>query len=251
MRRFVSPSARSAVLALLLCATPPVIAQVAADRPVPSAPSAAARSVPVADSVRPDLARTPRVEAQLVAARTAVEPGEALWLALRLKMILHWHTYWRNPGVSGEPTALDWTLPAGFRAEGIRWPAPMRLPAGPLMNYGYEGEVLLPVRVSVPPNLPAGPVTLAARASWLVCNPEQCIPEDADLALTLGAGPAADTPWAAPIRTVLATPCAGAGDSPCALSFARRPGGASDEPVRALKYAHASDTRCAGAAQRG
>src|SRR5687767_1440194 len=92
--------------------------------------------------------RTEHVEAELVAASTAATPGKTLNAALRLKMIPHWHTYWRNPGDSGEPTALEWKLPPGFSAGGILWPAPQRLPAGPLLNFGYENEVLLPVDIA-------------------------------------------------------------------------------------------------------
>ncbi|MCK7502006.1 MAG: protein-disulfide reductase DsbD N-terminal domain-containing protein [Comamonadaceae bacterium] len=35
----------------------------------------------------------------------------------------------------------------------IEWPVPKRLPVGPLMNFGYEGELLLPVQVDVPAGL--------------------------------------------------------------------------------------------------
>ena len=48
----------------------------------------------------------------------------------------------RNPGDSGLPTTLAWKLPAGVDAGPIEWPAPRALPVGPLVNYGYEGEVL-------------------------------------------------------------------------------------------------------------
>ena len=90
--------------------------------------------------------RTPNVEAELVpAAAAAPFPARRSTVALRLKMRDGWHTYWRNPGDSGLPTTLDWKLPAGVKAGPIEWPAPHALPAGPLVNYGYEGEVLLPV----------------------------------------------------------------------------------------------------------
>jgi thiol:disulfide interchange protein DsbD len=62
--------------------------------------------------------RTEHVEAELVAASTTATPGRTLNAALRLKMIPHWHTYWRNPGDSGEPTALEWKLPPGYSAGG-------------------------------------------------------------------------------------------------------------------------------------
>ena len=151
--------------------------------------------------------RTPHVEAELVAERTAVAPGEPLTVALRLKMIPEWHTYWRNPGDSGEPTRLEWRLPAGFEASEIHWPYPQRLPAGPLMNYGYEGEVLLLSRIMPPRELaPGTSVTLAAKANWLVCSREHCIPEDGEVSLTLpvAAGAAENAQWAKPIAVARA-----------------------------------------------
>ena len=151
--------------------------------------------------------RTPHVEAELVAERTAIAPGEPLTVALRLKMIPEWHTYWRNPGDSGEPTRLAWQLPPGFAASEIHWPYPRRLPAGPLLNYGYEDEVLLLARITPPRDLaPGTPVTLAAKANWLVCSREHCIPEDGELSLTLPVAAATDEDprWAKPIAAARA-----------------------------------------------
>ena len=132
--------------------------------------------------------RTEHVEAELVAERSAVTPGESLTVALRLRMIPHWHTYWRNPGDSGLPTSLNWKLPEGFSAGPIQWPYPQRLPAGPLMNFGYEGEVFLLSELKVPANFSDKTVTISARANWLVCSEDTCIPERADLALQLPVG---------------------------------------------------------------
>jgi thiol:disulfide interchange protein/DsbC/DsbD-like thiol-disulfide interchange protein len=127
----------------------------------------------------------PRVRVELVAERQGIEPGEPFWLGLRQQIAPGWHTYWENPGDSGEPATIDWSLPPGFAAGPIVWPHPERIPAGPFMSYGYEGEVLLLTRVTPPADLVAGtPVTLRARARWLVCEKE-CIPEEAALELTL------------------------------------------------------------------
>ncbi len=130
-------------------------------------------------------ARTQHVEAELVAERTAFVPGQPLTVALRLKMADGWHTYWRNPGDSGLPTTLAWTLPAGVTAGPIAWPAPHALPVPPLVNYGYEGEVFLLTELKVPADArPGESLTLAAKAEWLVCR-ETCIPEEAQLTLVL------------------------------------------------------------------
>ena len=126
---------------------------------------------------------TGHVTAELVADQAALVPGTTTTVALRLAIEPGWHTYWRNPGESGLPTTLDWHLPPGYAAGDIVWPAPRALPAGPLMNYGYEGEVFHLVPLEVPANAqPGQTASLAARADWLVCK-ETCIPEGANLTL--------------------------------------------------------------------
>ena len=155
---------------------------------------AAARAAPV---------RTEHVEAELVSERTALVPGQPLTVALRLAMQRGWHTYWRNPGDSGLPTTLAWKLPQGLSAGPIQWPVPQALPVGPLMNFGYEGEAFLLTEVTAASGLADSKlVTLTGRADWLVCK-EICIPEGADLALTLPVASVsdADPRWAAPISS--------------------------------------------------
>jgi thiol:disulfide interchange protein/DsbC/DsbD-like thiol-disulfide interchange protein len=138
--------------------------------------TAAAHAAPV---------RTGHVTAELVGDGTALVPGSTTTLALRLAIDPGWHTYWRNPGESGLPTTLAWHLPPGYSAGDIVWPAPRELPAGPLINYGYEGEVFHLVPLEVPADAKPGvTAALAARADWLVCK-ETCIPEGADLTLEL------------------------------------------------------------------
>ena len=128
---------------------------------------------------------TAHVSAELVAERAAVQPGQPIRIGLRLEHQPHWHTYWRNPGDSGLPTALNWTLPAGSQVDEIEWPTPQRLWIGPLVNFGYEGELLLPQIYMPPADARAGStLTLKAEASWLVCR-EVCIPETVKLQLQL------------------------------------------------------------------
>jgi len=89
------------------------------------------------------------------------------------------------PGDAGLATRLRWTLEPGYQAGPIQWPVPQRLRVGDLANYGYEGDVLLPVLVQVPQGARiGGTARFAARADWLVCN-DICIPGSADLQLAL------------------------------------------------------------------
>jgi thiol:disulfide interchange protein DsbD len=141
--------------------------------------------------------QTDHVEAELVAERTAVEPGKPLRVGLRLKMDPEWHTYWRNPGDTGLPTTIAWTLPVGFTPGDIEWPAPHRIDVSTFANYGYENEIVLPVTIQVPAALAIdAAVPIRAKAEWLVCR-EQCIPGDANLELELKAAATseADARW--------------------------------------------------------
>ncbi len=127
--------------------------------------------------------KTPHVVAELVAQTRGVAPGSTLYVALRQRLIPGWHVYWRNPGDSGQPVEIRWTLPGGWRAGEIVWPAPEKDVEGPLTNYVLSGDVLLPVPVQVPASAVAGSVAhLAAHAQWLVCK-DVCVPEQGDLAL--------------------------------------------------------------------
>ena len=144
--------------------------------------------------------RADNVEAELIARDRALAPGAAAIIGLRLKHDPHWHTYWLNPGDSGMPTTIQWKLPAGFKAGQIQWPVPKRIPVPPMMNHGFEGEIVLPVEIRVPQDWPAGQdAKLAARADWLICK-DVCIPGGADLTLNLpvaAANPAPDPKWTA------------------------------------------------------
>ncbi len=142
----------------------------------------------------------PMVDASLVSDLTSVAPGETVHIALHQDITPGWHTYWRNPGDSGEATIIDFTLPEGWTAGDIVWPAPKAYPIGPLTNYGYSNQVTLPVPIEVPADAPPGPVAVLASATWLVCE-DICIPEKADLEILLNVGPSAtDTNGAALIQ---------------------------------------------------
>ncbi|MFN8840198.1 MAG: protein-disulfide reductase DsbD family protein [Burkholderiales bacterium] len=169
------------------------------------APSAHAQAAPGA-AARPGPQRVDAVEVELVADRAAVVPGGRVELGLRIRHEPHWHTYWRNPGDSGLATQLEPAGPEGSRFGALRWPAPQRLWVGPLANYGYEGEVVLPFSVDVPAGLAGPRARFEAAAQWLVCK-DVCIPGEAKLAIELpvaaaGTGPVRSA--AAPLFDVAA-----------------------------------------------
>jgi len=126
-------------------------------------------------------------KATLLAEHDAVKPGRPFTVGLLLQADEHWHTYWQNPGESGMATRIQWTLPEGFEAGETQWPTPTKFVTdGPIVNFGYEGDVLLLVEITPPPEAwDAGRVTLSAKASWLVCDPATCVPGRAELTLEL------------------------------------------------------------------
>jgi len=123
----------------------------------------------------------PHVRVELLVPGDNLYSSDALNDAgLYFKLESGWHIYWKNPGDAGEPPHIQWTLPAGITAGVMNFPAPKRLPLGPLMDFGYENEVLFPLKLHVANSVKAGSVTLHAKVDWLVCQ-ERCIPGKAEL----------------------------------------------------------------------
>lgn len=132
--------------------------------------------------------RTGHARAELVTTVTSVAPGDTFRVALRLLPDAGWHVYWSNPGDAGMPPSLDWKLTGGWKASPLRFPVPERFETPPLASYGYKNEVWYPLDITADGGAPAGhPVTLRARAEWLICR-EECLPEGADFVVNLGVG---------------------------------------------------------------
>ncbi len=120
---------------------------------------------------------------QLVVPDSSLAHGQTAHAGLYFKLEPGWHVYWKNAGDSGEPPRMKWTLPDGIKAGPLQFPVPKRLPLGPLMDFGYEDEVLFPFELKVAPSAASGPAVLHAKVDWLVCR-EVCIPGKAELETT-------------------------------------------------------------------
>ena len=149
-----------------------------------------------------EVVRTENVESELVSSRRAIAPGETFTLVLRQKVRPGWHTYWINPGDSGEPTRTVWTLPAGFTAGELLHPAPRVERLGPIVTYVHEGEVLYPAAIAASANARAGTeAKITLNATWLVCD-EICVPEKGSFDLSVPVrAEGADDPQGAALAT--------------------------------------------------
>jgi DsbC/DsbD-like thiol-disulfide interchange protein len=113
-----------------------------------------------------------------------------VWVGLLFHLDPGWHIYWQNPGDSGTPPKVEWHLPAEYRAGAIRWPQPVRLGSGSVIDYGYEGQVVLMAPIDRAASATsAAAVPIAADVKYVVCR-EVCIPGKAHLSLVLS--PAGD-----------------------------------------------------------
>ena len=132
---------------------------------------------------------SPQATAEILAyAPDGVGVGKKLMVGLQITHAPEWHTYWKNSGDSGQPTDMQWTLPAGASAGEVQWPVPKKIPIGRLANFGYEDTVLLAVPLEVSelfkPGLLAQELEVKLKAVWLVCRKE-CIPEEGEFAIKI------------------------------------------------------------------
>lgn len=124
------------------------------------------------------------VETRLVPEFSAIKPGQTMTFAIVQTIVDSWHTYWKNPGDSGEALRAEWDLPDGFTAGDLQWPIPHRIPVGPLLNFGYSNQTITLADITAPATLSGSEVTLKVALEWLVCQ-EICVPETTTISLSL------------------------------------------------------------------
>jgi DsbC/DsbD-like thiol-disulfide interchange protein len=108
---------------------------------------------------------SPHATVTLISDQAAIAPGQSFRLALRQRLAAGWHTYWVNPGDAGQPPEVTLDLPDGAHAQPMRFPAPERIPFGPLVNFGYNGEPVFIIPVTAPTRLrPGETFSVTARA---------------------------------------------------------------------------------------
>ena len=134
----------------------------------------------------PALAHARGIEPELIAEGPA-PPGGAVELAIHMRTAPGWHGYWLNPGDAGLPMAVQWQLPKGASVGPLRYPVPSRLSIAGLMNYVFERDYAVLVRLNVPADA-QGIFPVRASARWLACTDKICVPEQGQLSLDVPVG---------------------------------------------------------------
>ncbi|MEP9354784.1 protein-disulfide reductase DsbD domain-containing protein [Xanthobacter sp. KR7-65] len=142
-----------------------------------TSPAAAQASAP---------AKVPGAELQLIAGPVDGASADA---GIDLRLSPGWKTYWRYPGDSGVPPALNWSGSDNVLKVEMEWPAPKRFAdGGGGYSIGYKGAVLFPLKVEL--KEPGKPARLQIAFDFAVCE-ALCMPARAELAVALDgrAGP--------------------------------------------------------------
>lgn len=143
-----------------------------------------------------------RLTAVLLTAEDGVRPdASTLSAALYIDLATNWKTYWRSPGEVGYPPTIDWSSSSNVAGAEFFWPTPERFVAFDVENYGYEKQVVFPLRVML--NEPGQPAHLVAKVGLLTCA-EICVPEEFEIDISLPVGSGIDTGVAEEIADAIA-----------------------------------------------
>ncbi len=192
--------------------------------------------------------RRDHVEVELVSDRVSARPGDTITVGLVMRLDQEWHLYWTNPGDAGLAPRIKWNLPDGGTALPLQFPVPKRIPAGPLVSFGYDEELLLLSDIILPNNLQSGiPIVISGEVDWLVCRVE-CIPGEAILSISLPITddvPTYDSVWARRFNEVRSAQpaidpdwnvAAGASKNQLKLTLARDPASTNTTPSEVFFY---------------
>jgi DsbC/DsbD-like thiol-disulfide interchange protein len=113
--------------------------------------------------------------------------GEIL-AGLSISLADHVRTYWRTPGESGLPPFFDFSASRNVDHVDIEWPTPSRMTEADSIIFGYENDVIIPLRVT--PKDATRPVSLTLTIDFGLCD-TLCTPAKAVLTRELGSGGAA------------------------------------------------------------
>jgi DsbC/DsbD-like thiol-disulfide interchange protein/cytochrome c biogenesis protein CcdA len=113
-----------------------------------------------------------------------IKPGSSGWLLIEVKVDPGWHMYWKNAGQSGYPTTIEWNT-AGVDLGPLQFPTPKAYKFLEMIIYVHEDEFVLLTEINVDDDLEEDKLEIRGKLSTLICNEENCIPYETDLALDI------------------------------------------------------------------
>tara|TARA_B100000575_G_scaffold247380_1_gene212800 strand:+ start:124 stop:576 length:453 start_codon:yes stop_codon:yes gene_type:complete len=113
---------------------------------------------------------------EVIPEKNVIANESEIFLIVRFNLDKDWHTYWINPGDSGDPASFNWDLPEGFNISKPIWPTPELIPYPPLTTFGYTDELKLLFKLSLPEQFDAIN-KFSVISKWLVCA-DVCIPQE-------------------------------------------------------------------------
>lgn len=138
------------------------------------------------------------LKVELVSEVSHIQPGTPFYVGVYIRHEPGFHTYWKQPGIVGVPTSIQWELPRGWRGGELEYPEPESVLMFTIKAQGYERDVLLQAKITPPAKLkPGQTATLKGKAVWMCCA-QSCHPGFKDLTLTLPIAaepPTADRQW--------------------------------------------------------
>ena len=127
---------------------------------------------------------------EVIPEKNVIANESEIFLIVRFNLERDWHTYWINPGDSGNPASFDWDLPEGFNISKPIWPTPELIPYPPLTTFGYTDELKLLFKLSLPKQFDAIN-NFSVKSKWLVCA-DVCIPQEGKVNFILSKGSSND-----------------------------------------------------------
>ena len=127
---------------------------------------------------------------EVIPEKNVITNESEIFLIIRFNLDKDWHTYWINPGDSGDPASFNWELPNGFNISEPIWPTPELIPYPPLTTFGYTDELKLLFKLSLPKQF--DPINkFSVISKWLVCA-DVCIPQEGKVNFILSKGSSND-----------------------------------------------------------
>lgn len=109
-------------------------------------------------------------EAKLVVDSYSLKSDSTILFGVLINLKDEWHIYWRNPGDSGMPTDIEFSLPDGIVVSEIKFPIPKIFTADEIVNYGYSHQVLLMNELFIPKKYSKKEISITAKLTSLICK---------------------------------------------------------------------------------